>query len=270
VMPDRCAFLVNSRYAASRSRDEVLKEIKELVGADSDDIEVTLDSPAALPSLGHPLFTDLARSVGVRVRPKLGWTDAGRLAQLGLPAVNFGPGIPPSRTLLGSAWTWTTRTESAASSPGMRFVRKRVVALVVADESLLSVHDALNIVRHEAVDVLALKLQTHGASKTLRITAVAEAAGLPCMIGCSLECEVAVSASAAVAASRGCVAYIDLDAPLWLGSSPVHGGVQYWGTTLRLPEAPGARHHRSANRLNDDATLLLVIDAGKEQRCEDV
>ena len=123
---------------------------------------------------------------------------------------------------------------------GMRYVRERATALIVADESLVSAQDALDIVRHEAADVLALKLQKNGGiSKVLRIAAVAEAAGLPCMIGCSLESEVSISAAAAVAAARSCFTYVDLDAPLLLDSSPVHGGVQYHGTAIRLPEAAG-------------------------------
>ncbi|MFI9809147.1 succinyl-diaminopimelate desuccinylase [Streptomyces sp. NPDC052301] len=94
VLPDRCAFHVNVRYAHSRSHNAVLDEIRRLVGPEADDIEVTLDSPAAPPSLGHPLLGALVRGVEGRIRPKLGWTDVGRLAHMGIPAANFGPGDP--------------------------------------------------------------------------------------------------------------------------------------------------------------------------------
>lgn len=94
VVPDRCTFHVNIRYAPDRTRDEVLAELRYLVGTDADDFEVTLDSPAAAPGLGHPVLRKLAAAVDGAIRPKLGWTDVGRLVQLGLPAVNFGPGDP--------------------------------------------------------------------------------------------------------------------------------------------------------------------------------
>ncbi|MEX0169008.1 succinyl-diaminopimelate desuccinylase [Streptomyces sp. LMG1-1-1.1] len=94
VVPDRCVVHLNARYAPNRTRDEVLAELRELLGPDARDLEVTLDSPAAPPSLGHRVLTRLSGLVGERVRPKLGWTDVGRLAQLGVPAANFGPGDP--------------------------------------------------------------------------------------------------------------------------------------------------------------------------------
>jgi succinyl-diaminopimelate desuccinylase len=93
VVPDRCEIEVNARYAPSRGRDEVLAEITELL-AGADDLTVTLDSPAAAPRLDSPVLAPLYRYPGTQVRPKLGWTDVGRLAQLGVPAVNFGPGDP--------------------------------------------------------------------------------------------------------------------------------------------------------------------------------
>jgi L-alanine-DL-glutamate epimerase-like enolase superfamily enzyme len=129
---------------------------------------------------------------------------------------------------------------AAQDLAALRFVRERVATPVVADESVLSARDALDVVRQEAADVLSLKLQKSGGVRNLlRIISVAETAGLSCMVGCSLETEISITAAASVVAARSAVRYVDLDAPLWLDASPVRGGVTYQGPVLKLPADPG-------------------------------
>jgi succinyl-diaminopimelate desuccinylase len=93
VVPQRCVVDVNVRYAPNRSRDAVAAEVGALLDG-ADGVEITLDSPAAMPSVDAPLLRGLLGHPSVASRPKLGWTDVGRLAQLGVPAVNIGPGDP--------------------------------------------------------------------------------------------------------------------------------------------------------------------------------
>lgn len=92
VIPDRCTVTVNYRFAPSRTADEALG----LVRAMFSDLEVTVGDLAdgALPGLGRPAAQAFVDALGLPVTAKQGWTDVARFTELGIPAVNFGPGDP--------------------------------------------------------------------------------------------------------------------------------------------------------------------------------
>ncbi|MGI8795647.1 MAG: succinyl-diaminopimelate desuccinylase [Acidimicrobiia bacterium] len=93
VVPDACSFIVNRRFAPAYSIEQATAQVGALL-EDADRVEVLNASPAAPPNLGHPLVAEFVDTLGVEVRPKLGWTDVARFAARGVPAVNFGPGDP--------------------------------------------------------------------------------------------------------------------------------------------------------------------------------
>lgn len=101
VIPDRCVVTVNYRFAPSRSPQEAEAHVRELVaGLDIPgvQVEVTDVAPGARPGLDHPAAAAFAATVqrltGRPPAAKVGWTDVARFAELGVPAVNFGPGDP--------------------------------------------------------------------------------------------------------------------------------------------------------------------------------
>lgn len=92
VIPDRCAVTVNYRFAPDRSEADALAHVKDVfVGFD---VRVTDSAPGARPGLDTPIAAEFVQAVGADARPKLGWTDVARFGELGIPAVNFGPGDP--------------------------------------------------------------------------------------------------------------------------------------------------------------------------------
>jgi succinyl-diaminopimelate desuccinylase len=95
VVPDRCAVVVNRRYAPSRSLDAAVAEVVAVcTDAGADQVEVLNASTAAAPNLMNPLIAEIIGVYDLPVRPKLGWTDVARFAAHGIPACNFGPGDP--------------------------------------------------------------------------------------------------------------------------------------------------------------------------------
>jgi succinyl-diaminopimelate desuccinylase len=96
VIPDACTVMVNYRFAPSRSVAEAEAHVRELF--EGYDVVVTDAAGGARPGLDDPLAADFAAAVlattGGAPKPKYGWTDVARFAELGIPAVNFGPGDP--------------------------------------------------------------------------------------------------------------------------------------------------------------------------------
>src|SRR5439155_22522632 len=114
----------------------------------------------------------------------------------------------------------------------------------IADESVVTPHEALEVIRHQAADVLSLYPGKHGGIRqTQTIAKLAEAAGIPCTIGSNLEREVAIAAMAHVTA---CTANIqcerfpgDLIGPIYYDASLSTAPLSYHADRLRVPEAPG-------------------------------
>jgi succinyl-diaminopimelate desuccinylase len=91
VIPDEFLVNVNARFGPDQSPEAVETEIRRLVGADGR-VSIVDSSPPAPPHRSHPLVKRLELAGALQVAPKFGWTDVARFAQMGVAAVNFGPG----------------------------------------------------------------------------------------------------------------------------------------------------------------------------------
>ncbi|MEO6530284.1 MAG: succinyl-diaminopimelate desuccinylase [Specibacter sp.] len=90
VIPDKCVVEINYRFAPDKTPDQAEAHVRgllkgfELVRTDS--------SAGARPGLKAPAAASFVAAVGRAPLPKYGWTDVARLSEMGIPAVNFGPG----------------------------------------------------------------------------------------------------------------------------------------------------------------------------------
>ena len=92
VIPDQCVIYINHRYAPDRDPAAAEAHLREVFAGH--DVEVVDSAPGARPGLDHPAAREFVEAVGRPPTAKLGWTDVARFSELGIPAVNFGPGDP--------------------------------------------------------------------------------------------------------------------------------------------------------------------------------
>ncbi len=92
VIPDRCVVTVNFRFAPDRTAEQAADHLCDLFGEWP--VTVLDTAPGARPGLDRPAAASFVAAVGGEPRAKLGWTDVARFAELGIPAVNYGPGEP--------------------------------------------------------------------------------------------------------------------------------------------------------------------------------
>jgi succinyl-diaminopimelate desuccinylase len=92
VIPDEVRVCVNYRFAPDRNEEEALEFLRGFF--DGYEVEVSDVAPAARPGLDRAVAAAFVDAIGGEPRPKLGWTDVARFTELGVPAVNYGPGSP--------------------------------------------------------------------------------------------------------------------------------------------------------------------------------
>jgi L-alanine-DL-glutamate epimerase-like enolase superfamily enzyme len=129
---------------------------------------------------------------------------------------------------------------------GMRYVSQRTPIPVMADESVFSSQDALEIIRQDAAPYLNLRLsKSGGIHNAQKIAHVAEAGYRPCMMGCMSESRLGITAAAHFALANPIVRFFDLDSFLEHAENPILGGVEIKQGILTVPDTPGigARPH---------------------------
>jgi L-alanine-DL-glutamate epimerase-like enolase superfamily enzyme len=122
----------------------------------------------------------------------------------------------------------------------MRRLREVSPIPIMADESLFDHHDALRLASLGACHFMNIKLsKAGGLYHALQIVAVAEAAGILCMVGCMSETRLGLSAAAHLVSAKQQIVFADLDSASGMEDDPVEGGMTYDAGRIELPDRPG-------------------------------
>jgi len=119
---------------------------------------------------------------------------------------------------------------------GLAKVKRHSPIPVMADESVHTASDLLRLIKEDAVDLVNIKLmKTGGIWKARKLAAVAEAAHIPCMIGCMGESTVGITAGVHLAAALKNIQFADLDSDILIRDKLVLGGWAKLKDSERVP-----------------------------------
>ncbi|WP_148614186.1 dipeptide epimerase [Nocardioides rubriscoriae] len=123
---------------------------------------------------------------------------------------------------------------------GLAYVTAHVETPVMADESLFTLEDLVEVIRLDAADLVNVKLaKCGGLTPALELLRVAHLHGFGTFVGSMMESHLGVGAAAALVAAVGTTSLPDLDAAWWSVASPYAGGPSYDGDRLVLSDRPG-------------------------------
>lgn len=122
-------------------------------------------------------------------------------------------------------------------------VTHNVATPIAADESMWTRRELKLITERRAADLVNIKLaKAGGLTEGMRLVKEAAASEIGVIVGCMMESQVGIAAAEALAATlapRDAQRAQDLDAGLWLTSSPVVGGIAYAGQKIVSPTRTG-------------------------------
>ena len=122
IIPDAFELNVNYRFLPGTSLADAEQELRAFFG-DRAVVELIDRSPSAPPHRSHPLVEKLVAAGVKGVEPKQAWTDVARFAELGVAAVNWGPGDQ------GEAHQRNESTSVAGLSEGWTILRRFLASL---------------------------------------------------------------------------------------------------------------------------------------------
>lgn len=123
---------------------------------------------------------------------------------------------------------------------GMKFVNNNTNIPIMADESIFSVYNALNLINNDVVPYFNIKLsKSGGIHNAIKIARIAEAGVIPSMVGCMSETRLALSAAVHFGLVSPILKFYDLDSHLEHSIDPIEGGMYIKDGVIEIPDEPG-------------------------------
>jgi L-Ala-D/L-Glu epimerase len=167
------------------------------------------------PALDLQRLQSIKQAVGGRIKLRLdinqGWHDA----QTALQAI---------RLLDDFNVEWVEQPVAANDLAGLAKVAAETELPIMADESCHTAADALEIARIHAADLINIKLmKCGGLYQAAKLLAVAEAGGLPCILGSMGESSIGSAAGLHLVTARPVIVACELIGPLFITNDPATG-----------------------------------------------
>jgi muconate cycloisomerase len=200
--------------------------------------------------VGGDLAADLARLRAVR-------EAIGDRIRLGVDA-NGGWSLPVALQALPAlqdlSLSFLEQPVSADFPDAMAAVTAHTSIPVVAHESLFTRRDAFHAAKNRLAHIWAVTPSTHGGLvATLDILGIAQAAGIPCLIGSTVELGVASAFMAQIAAAfqliAGCPVPSDIIGSLYHESDITTSPLQIEGGLVEIPSGPGLGVELDSDRI---------------------
>ena len=123
---------------------------------------------------------------------------------------------------------------------GMKYLSQHTDIPIMADESLFSACQALDLIQQDIAPYFNIKLsKSGGIHNAVKTSHIAEAGDVPCMVGCMSESKLGITAAAHFGLSNSILRFFDLDSHFEHAENHILGGVEVENGIIELPDAPG-------------------------------
>ncbi|HSJ39247.1 MAG TPA: dipeptide epimerase, partial [Planococcus sp. (in: firmicutes)] len=188
-------------------------------------LKVGLDDAALDIERIYAVRKAVGEDVPIRIDVNQGWKTVGVAVQ----TIN---------RLEGANLTWVEQPIRMGDIRGLAEVRRKVSTPIMADESVQSMEDVLEIIRLDAADYINIKLmKAGGIFPAVQMAKAAEAAGIIAQIGSMVESSVGSAAGYHAVMSRKNIQSAELTGPL-LFSEEI-GNLHYELPYVKLSGKPG-------------------------------